>query len=309
MHVHTSASDGALSPAEVVSEAVRAGLRAVGVVDHDTLAGIPAAEHAGEQAGVEVIPGVELGCEFHGAEVHIIGYYPDRTSGALASALEFLREERHARLKRMLDALSALGFPIDPERVLEIAGGGVPGRPHVAAAMVENGYVGSTGEAFRLFIGSGCPAYVPRVRLSPEETMDVLTGASSVPVLAHPGSLTWERDPEEMFRQLLEVLVRSGLRGIEAYHPLHSSEDADRYVRLAERMELLVTGGSDFHGSHLRKDPPGAASAPAKSGGWPCNGDREGSLASAVGEVSVPYDLVVRLKQAAAERVAGRRAP
>lgn len=306
MHVHTRASDGVLSPAEVVSEAVRARLRAIGIVDHDTLAGIYSAEHAGERTGVEVIPGVELGCDFHGAEVHIIGYYPDRTSDELASALEFLREERYIRLKRMLDTLSALGFPIDPERVLEIAGGGVPGRPHVAAAMVENGYVGSTGEAFRLFLAAGCPAYVPRLRLSPEETMHVLTGASSVPVLAHPGSLKWERDPEEMFRRLMEILVRSGLRGIEAYHPLHSPEDADRYVRLAERMGLLVTGGSDFHGCRRRKDLPGAASASAKSQSWACNGDHEASLASAVGEVTVPYDLVVRLKQAAAERVAGR---
>ncbi len=258
MHVHTTCSDGLLSPRETTEEAARVGLRAVGIADHDTLLGMPEAQAAASRLNIEVIPAVELSADQEHLEVHILAYYP---GDALEDTLQELRAMRLSRMHEMITRLAGLGVSVPIQRVLEIAGSAAPGRPHLARAMEEEGHV-SKSEAFDRYLAKGRPAYVGRVRPSPGEAVTLIREAGGIPVLAHPGS---------HLDELAEPLLRRGLMGIEAYHPSHTEEDTARCLQLCRRMGLLVTGGSDSHG-------PGT--------GRP-----------QIGEFTVPYHLVERLKE------------
>lgn len=242
LHVHTSASDGAWPPARVVEEAAREGLDGIAITDHDTVAGLEEALAAGRKMGVRVLPGVELGSEQDSREVHVLGYFIDPGDARLRETLAWLEDERRRRLERMLERLAALGVPVARGRVLELACG-VPGRPHVARAMVEAGWVASVEEAFDRFLESGRPGYVPRAHLAPAEAARLVHQAGGCAVLAHPGLL----DDDAMVERLLE----SGLDGIEAYYPGHSPEQTARYESLGRGRGLVVTGGTDFHGLGL----------------------------------------------------------
>ncbi|MEW5932237.1 MAG: PHP domain-containing protein [Bacillota bacterium] len=262
LHVHTTASDGTWSPARVVGEAARLGLAGVGITDHDTVAGLPEALAAGERAGIRVVPGIELGSEYGGEEVHVLGYFIDPGHPRLAGILTWLQEVRWRRLDRMVERVAELGLPVSRQRVAELAAGGTPGRPHLARAMVEAGYVGSVEEAFDRYLERGRPGYVPRPHLSPSDAVRVIRQAGGCAVLAHPGLL---RDDG-----VIAELVGAGLGGIEARYPKHRPEQVEEYGRLGRRLGLIVTGGSDFHGPGV--GPPA----------W-------------LGEVTVPADVVEAL--------------
>lgn len=240
MHVHTTASDGRTGPAAVVEEARRLGLKALAITDHDSVDGLQPALAAGAALGVRVVAGVELSTEWEEEEVHILGYFLPLADQGLRAKLEGLRAGRERRARRMVERLNELGYRLELEEVRRQAAGGALGRPHVARVLIEHGYVGSVEEAFRKLLDRGKPAYVPREKITPETAVRWLRELGALPVLAHPGLLG--RD------ELVEQLVPAGLVGLEVYYPEHSAADIDRYLALAARFGLAVTGGSDYHG-------------------------------------------------------------
>jgi len=241
LHVHTNASDGALAPEQMVAEARRAGLRALGITDHDTVFGIDGAMAVAQQEGVEIVPGVEINTDYQNDEVHVLGYYPDLHDGRFLELLSGLRESRHSRLGIMIEKLRLLGMPVSRERVLEIAGGAAPGRLHVAKALCERHFVQDVREAFIKYLAAGAPAYVGRTRLDPAGAVKALLEAGAVPVLAHPGLIS---SPA-----VVPELVERGLMGLEVYYPGHDPGTVVSLLRQAEEYGLLVTGGSDSHGA------------------------------------------------------------
>ncbi len=247
LHVHTTASDGTMTPEEVVFHAARQGLRAIAVTDHDTVDGVEEALEAGSRAGIEVVPGVEIGVDYPG-EMHILGYFVDPHNPRLQRGLSLLRRYREERNPRMVEKLRGLGFDISIGEVAEAAGGNVIGRPHIAAVMKQKGYVRDFDEAFELYLGAGKPAYVKKDKLTPREGIELVTAAGGIAVLAHPKYL--EVSGDKSLQALIEELVGYGLEGIEVFYTTHTPEETDRYFNLAERNGLLVTGGTDFHGNN-----------------------------------------------------------
>lgn len=249
LHVHTTASDGTLTPAQVVDVAAARNLAAVGIADHDTVSGLPAAleraaerRRAGELAP-EVVPAVEINTDYGPREIHVLGYLVDWESEALAATLSRLREGRLARVERMLGKLESLGFPLDLGRVISLREEGSVGRPHVARAMVEAGYVKTIRDAFDKYLTRGKPAYVERMRFTPLEAVQALSRAEGVPVLAHPG--------DDATPALIRELCDGGLEGLEVYHPEHDLRQEQLYAAMASEYGLVATGGSDSHGPGL----------------------------------------------------------
>lgn len=244
LHLHSSISDGVLSPSELITKAVGLGLTAVSLTDHDNVDGIvPALEVAAGYPFLTFIPGVEISTDVADGEVHILGYYIDQTSRELLKFLSRMRESRLMRTQKMIEKLSGLGMKVEWERVREIAGAGTVGRPHIAQALLEKGYISTMKEAFIKYLAFGGPAYAPREKITPVEAVELIIRADGLPVLAHP--LTGGRiDPEK----LIGELVKSGLAGLEAYYKDYTSEDRQRLVKLAEKYGILTTGGSDYHG-------------------------------------------------------------
>jgi hypothetical protein len=248
LHTHTTASDGLLGPEQLIGLARTAEVGILAVADHDSTDAVDRAMAAGEAAGIEVLPAMELNTDVPGTEVHVLGYLLDHRVSWLQALLRRLRDGRLHRAERMVEKLSALGAPITMERVLAFSGGGAVGRPHVARALVEAGWVRETAEAFNRFIGRNGPAYVERLKVTPGEAVQIIRRAGGVPVLAHPG---WLGDDAAV-----ESLLGDGLEGIEAYHPDHTPEMVERYLAVARRHGLLVTGGTDFHGADLATRVP-----------------------------------------------------
>ena len=242
LHIHSSVSDGRFSPAEVVRISAGAGLTAIALADHDNVDGIaPALEAAKDFPWLKVIPGVEISTDVPEGEVHLLGYFIDYNNQELLTALERMRESRQNRAQGMIAKLANLGLNIDWERVKEIAGRGSVGRPHIAQALLEKGYIASIKEAFTKYIAWGGPAYVEREKVSPGEAIELILRANGLPVLAHPLTVN---DPETLIIELKE----SGLVGLEAYYKDYTAEEIDRLVSLAEKYGFIVTGGSDYHG-------------------------------------------------------------
>ncbi|MBI4267364.1 MAG: PHP domain-containing protein [Chloroflexi bacterium] len=242
LHVHSNASDGRFSPVEIVRKAAEAGLTIIALTDHDTVDGIiPALEASRDFPGLKVLPGVEISTDVPAGEVHVLGFFIDYADPELQTSLSTMRNSRQLRAQRMIAKLKGLGMPIDWERVKEIAGNGAIGRPHIAQALLEKGYIHSLKDAFTNFIGRNGPAYVERDKMTPIEAVELILRANGLPVLAHPLTIS---DPEAM---IIELSAR-GLVGIEAYYNGCTPEESGRLVSLAKKYGLLVTGGSDFHG-------------------------------------------------------------
>ncbi len=235
LHVHSTYSDGCLSPGQLVVQAHQLGIIALAITDHDTLAGVPEALACGRELGVSVLPGIELSCE----GFHILGLGVDCCYAPLLEQLEELGHAREERAQRIVDRLATAGIRLSQERVRELAGAGVVGRPHVAAALVEQGYARDTKDAFTRYLNKGQPGYVPRYRLSAERAIGLVRAAGGIPVWAHPG--------ERFTRQCLQELKSFGLMGVEVWHPDHNKEQMLWFADQAAREGLLVTGGSDFH--------------------------------------------------------------
>ncbi len=263
LHAHTLFSDGALTPEGVVAHALERSLAALAITDHDSIEGVERARLAAGSS-LELVPGIEVSSSLNGVDIHILGYYLDPEDDELTRALARFREERLQRALAMVERLRELGAAVDFEVVLELAGPGVVGRPHVAEALVRAGHVESVEEAFRRFIGSHAEAFVSRPSFRPERAIALIHSAGGVSVLAHPGT--------SLSDLVIEELAAAGLRGLEVWHPQHGAAAVRRFRALARRLDLLETGGSDFHG-------------------WP--------RGTELGELPVPASILGPLKQAA----------
>lgn len=257
LHTHSNASDGLYAPAELVRLAHEAGLTRLGLVDHDTTDGLEEAEAAGEALGVTVIPGVEINTELaHGlGEAHILGYYVEYARPEFQRSLHTLRDARERRGERMVERLRTLGLNITWEQVRELAGGAV-GRPHIARALIENGYATSVSDAFDRYLSPGRPGYIPRYKLSAENAVRLIKSARGVPVLAHPAAI---HDLEE---RVVAPLVMIGLQGLECYYGEYEPATVERLLRLADAYGLVPTGGSDYHGPNMHPTPLGGRYVP-----------------------------------------------
>jgi predicted metal-dependent phosphoesterase TrpH len=254
LHMHSTASDGSDAPEAVAALAARNGLRVISLTDHDSLDGLPAATARAEAAGIRLIPGVELSVHEQGTDVHLLAYGFDPADPELVAAIARYRDARRERARKILARLKGLGIRISLETVEEIARGGALGRPHVAEALLQGGFVESFNEAFQRFLGGHAPAYVAKAPVLLEDASKVVREAGGVTVLAHPGTLN--RD------HLIPGWARRGLDGIEVWHSKHDAGDIARYQSYAKMHGLLMTGGSDYHGERTPSVTIGSVSVP-----------------------------------------------
>lgn len=264
LHLHTMFSDGTYSPEELIRESKKAGLSAISLVDHDNVEGIEPATRIGGECGIEVLPGIELSAEYNDSEIHILGYLLDYKNAALLREIKLLKENRVERIYKITDKLKNAGIEIEPRKIFDIARNGTVGRLHVARAMVEEGIVGSPGEAFARFIGDGKPAYVLGFKFSTRQAIDLIRQAGGIPVLAHPYMLNND--------DMLFEIISQGIMGLEVYYPEHGQSLVNFYKEVARKHNLLITGGSD------------------------CHGDAKPQVR--IGVIKIPYELVERLKEA-----------
>ena len=272
LHLHTTFSDGTFSPEEVVAHAQRHGLGALALTDHDTVEGCPRAIAACRAAGIEFITGTELTAEHDNYEIHILGYFVDPVHPRLLSEMAKFQAVRKNRIHEMVAKLNGLGIPLKPEAVFALANCHSPGRPHVARALVQEGFCGEMDEAFERFLKRGKPAWVPKFKMSATEAVALIHEAGGLAVMAHPGLNRTD--------EVIPDLVAAGLDGIECFHTKHSTAMSEHYMEIADEHRLLVTGGSDCHG--LSKGKP------------------------LIGTIKVPYTHVEMMKAKVAERAANR---
>ncbi|MCS7257976.1 MAG: PHP domain-containing protein [candidate division WOR-3 bacterium] len=265
LHIHTTYSDGLLSPGDVVSLAHKHGLDAIAIVDHDAIGGIEPAIEAAKKLNIEVIPAVELSCIVGETDVHVIGYYIDYRNKKLVQILKEIQKKRIERAKLMVERLKKQGAKVELERVLELAGEGTVGRPHIAQALLEEGYISSYDEAFWRYIGYHCPAYVPKEKLKPQDAIKLIKDFGGIPVLAHPMSYNGHH-------QIILYLIETGIQGLEVWRCEHTEEDIKYLTELTQKHGLLKTGGTD------------------------CHGGRKGKIL--IGELKLPYEIVKELKDA-----------
>lgn len=261
LHVHTNASDGKYSPAELVRLAARNGLTLLAITDHDTVSAVATAQaKAQEFSALKIIPGVEISSHAPGNEVHILGYFVDISNADFLRQLAAQSESRMDRAHAIVEKLHTLGLNISLERVQQLAGDGSIGRPHIAQALMEKGYVSSFQEVFERYLGQGCPAYVERIKITPEEAVLLILRSGGLPVLAHPTTIS---NAEE----LIARLCKNGLVGMECYYKDYSTRQRYEMADLARYFGLIATGGSDFHGiDEATEIMIGAADVPAECG-------------------------------------------
>lgn len=258
LHTHTTASDGRCAPVDLVTRAAAAGVTVLSVTDHDTVAACDLAAAACEAAGLAFVPGIEVTAVQDGVDVHVLGYFFDRQSPALHAFLAEQRRRRVDRVREMIDRLAAFGIPLDADAILR-PGLDDPntsaGRPWIARALLTDGHVASVGDAFDRWLSRGRPAFVPRVAARPDEVIARIHDAQGIASIAHPGPLG--RD------EWLPAFAGAGLDALEAYHTDHDADATVHYLGLAARLDLAVTGGSDYHGDESHGGAgPGSVSLP-----------------------------------------------
>lgn len=271
LHTHSTASDGTLSPRELVKYAKTKGAAAIALTDHDTLEGIEAALAAGFEYDLEIIPGLEISAQYFGGTMHILGYYVDLSASGLKEELRRLQDARAERNPKIVEKLQQLGLPISFEQVRILAQGQI-GRPHIAQVLFQIGAVSSLDEAFYKYLKKGAPAYMEKFRFSPEKAISMIIQAGGIPVLAHPKSLNCPSFRD--LKELLADLKAQGLRGLEVLYPDHSSEQTQTYFSLVKELGLFFTGGTDFHGNNKEKV----------------------DLLTGLGDLRIPYTIVETMK-------------
>lgn len=273
LHTHSTASDGCLTPAELVRRAASLGLAALALTDHDTVAGLAEARAAAQGTGLELVSGCELSVVVPVGFMHLLGLYLPERPAQLEAAMEDLMSRRHDRNRRMVDKLAVLGLDISYAEVQALAGEGSVGRPHLARVLQAKGYVESVDQAFAEYLGTRGRAYAPKDQFTPEQALAVLRAEGATAVLAHPFSLRCTgRALEKRLRRLKDL----GLDGLECLYPEHSPDQCREFLRLAKKLDLAITGGSDFHGPAVKP---------------------EVELGSGTGALAVPYELLERLKE------------
>ena len=263
LHLHTYFSDGTFSPEELVGHGRRLGFAALALTDHDSVEGCARMAAACEAAGIDFVPGIELTAEYNDIEIHLLGYYVDIEDKNFLSNIARFQTVRQNRIHEMVARLNQLNVPLQVESVFALANCKSPGRPHVARALVKAGLVGSLDEAFERFLKKNRPAWVPKAKMSALEAIELIHQAGGLAVMAHPGLNRTD--------DVIPVLVEEGLDGIECFHTKHSTVLSERYLEVADKFQLLITGGSDCHG--FSKGKP------------------------LIGTVKLPYEHVQKLKQ------------
>ena len=269
LHLHTTASDGRLTPTELVELTASKGLRTISVSDHDTTAGLEEAQRAVDRIPeMRLIPGIELSCDVPGGEVHMLGYFMDIEDAGFQEMLAGFREGRLARGEGMVAKLAEFGMHIEWERVLEIAGDASVGRPHIAQALVEKGYFAEPSDAFREYLGRNGKAYVERSKLTPPDAVKLLNDVGGVAVFAHP----WferrgnEPEPEQSLIETVEELKAAGLHGMEVHYAMYDEATVDWLADVARAYDLIPCGGSDYHHSGNSREPlPGVNGPPMET--------------------------------------------
>ncbi len=269
LHLHTTASDGRLTPTELVQLTASSGLQTISVSDHDSTAGLAEAQLAVDNIpGMRLIPGIELSCDVPGGEVHMLGYFMDIEDPGFQEVLVGFRQGRLARGEGMVHKLAEFGMHIEWARVLEIAGDASVGRPHVAQALVEAGYFTEPGDAFREYLGRNGKAYVERSKLTPPDAVKLLNDVGGVAVFAHP----WferrgnEPEPEQSLIATVEELKAAGLHGMEVHYSMYDEATVDWLADVARAYDLIPCGGSDYHHSGNAREPvPGVNGPPMES--------------------------------------------
>lgn len=264
LHLHTRYSDSTYTPQELIAQAKRAGLSAISVVDHDTVDGIAPTKVIAAEENIELLPGIELTAEQEAVEIHILGYLIDYQNSAFLETLSFLKKDRVARIYKIAGRLNELGIGLNPESVFALAGEGSVGRLHIARALLKEGWVHSTAEAFHKYIGDKCPAYFAGFKFSPAEAIKLIRDVGGIPVLAHPYVLR--------HNEWIVEFIGCGLMGLEVYYPEHTQSMVNSYLNIARKYKLLVTGGSDCHG--------------------------EAKPEIKIGSIAIPYALVEELRAA-----------
>ena len=247
LHVHSNASDGTFTPDALVAEAVRAGLSAFALTDHDTTDGILTAEAAAKEAGLELIPGVELSTEYEGVEIHVLGLYIDIGYEPLQQQMADFRGARDRRNVVMLQKLRDAGFDITQEALEARFPDAVLTRAHIARYLLDTGGIPDMKTAFTKYIGNDCPCYVPRPKVTPMDAVDYILAAGGVPILAHP---VMYHMTSQQLNHMIDEMKAHGLRGIEAIYSENTAADEVRFKELARENDLLISGGSDFHGTN-----------------------------------------------------------
>jgi 3',5'-nucleoside bisphosphate phosphatase len=269
LHLHTLFSDGTFTPEELVLRAQKAGLACIALTDHDSVEGCDRAAAACAKVQMDFIAGAELTAEHQDTEVHILGYFLDTKNPVLLKRIAEFQAVRQNRINEMCAALNKLGIPLKAESVFALANCKSPGRPHVARALVKEKLIDNLDEAFERFLKKGKPAWVPKTKMSALESVELIHQAGGLAVMAHPGLNRTD--------DIIPALVKAGLDGIECFHTKHSTVMAERYLEIAEKYNLLVTGGSDCHG-FSKKQP-------------------------LIGTVKLPYDHVEKMKQTRISRI------
>jgi len=245
LHIHTTASDGSLTPGQVVEEAALKQLAAIAVTDHDTINGVEEGLAAGKKFNIKVVPGVEFGVDYLVKETHILGYFSEENYLGIKQYFDWILEKRHERNRMLINNLNNAGYEITIEEMYKKAGGGTPGRPHLAKCLIEKGYAANVNETFdKILLRKDI--YVPREKTSPESVISEILNNKGIPVIAHPVYL----DEEGMFDTALREFMELGLKGIEVIHSDHSARDTGKYMKFAMDNDLIMTGGSDFHGAN-----------------------------------------------------------
>ena len=246
LHMHSTFSDGSMSPEELVAKAAELGLSAIALTDHDTVGGLQRFHAAGRAHGVRTISGVEITSDLRRGSLHFLGYFVDPSDRQLRQHLDWIRAGHQARNDETLRKLNRMGIRLRWPEIVALAGGEQAGRRHIAQAMVARGLVGNVKEAFDVYLGRARPAYVPRRQLPAQSCIDLIHEAGGVAVLAHPLAADFER--RELF-MVLEKLRHIGLDGVEVYYPDHTAASVRELQKMAAKLDLVATGGSDFHGS------------------------------------------------------------
>ena len=269
LHLHTTYSDGRLTPTQLVTLCAERGLETIAISDHDSTEGLnEAIEVAAEIQGLSVIPAIELSTDIPGSEIHVLGYFVDRDEPDFQQTLTRFRDGRERRGEKMVERLAELGVEVSWERVKEISGGGAIGRPHIAQAMVEAGHVRYPKDAFDKYIGRNGAAYAERIKLTPSEAVGILRANGAVPVMAHPTYSASKSDRSEVdqLRDILTELKDAGLAGMEVHYGDYTRQQVDYLAGLAKELDLIPCGGSDYHASGNPGEPePGSVGPPLET--------------------------------------------
>ncbi len=275
LHMHTHFSDGRCSPKETAAIAAERRLAAIAITDHDSLDALPEAQECTNKLGIEFVTGIELSCTYQNSDIHMLAYFVDCNYKPLAEKVKFYQAERLKRGEMMVRKLNEMGLDLRMDTVKRMAGSGVVGRPHVADALLSEEFVQTFDEAFSRYLGYHAPAYVPKTFFDPVEAIELVHKAGGLAIMAHPG--TAKRD------DTIDYFKEIGMDGIEVYHSKHTAQQVRHYKSIAEKKNLLISGGSDWHG---RPDPR-----------------------AEMGSQRVPYEVLVRMREYLAARTSSRKEP